>query len=216
MPLPIAHSAAGVAGYLAFRKETPDSSPRQELFLFGLSLFLANLPDLDFIPGFLCGEPGRFHHGPSHSLVGGLLGALIFCRFVGHRLKGISKKRIFGCCLVSLLSHPILDYFSADTFKPFGVPLFWPFDTGYYMSPVSLFRDVQRNQDALGTFFASIINTNNAWGIVMESLFAGTILFALFALKNRSKPVLSLSFFLMSVLCGLSYFTLQIKPNLIV
>jgi inner membrane protein len=214
MPLPIAHSAAGLAGYVAFKKANPDSPPKQELFLLGLCLFLANLPDLDFIPGFLCGEPGRFHHGPSHSLVVGLVGALIFYRFVGYRLKGISKKRLFGCCLVSLLSHPVLDYFSADTSKPFGVPLFWPFDTEYYMSPFPLFRDVQRNQDTLGTFFSTIINTNNAWGIAVESLFSGTILFALFAFKRRSKRVLSLSFFLLSILCGLFYYSLQIKPNL--
>jgi len=214
MPLPIAHSAAGLAGYFAFKKRSSDSPPIQELFLLGLCLFLANLPDLDFIPGFLCGEIGRFHHGPSHSLVVGLVGALIFYQFACYWLTGISKKRIFGCCLVSLLSHPILDYFSADTSDPFGVPLFWPFNAEYYMSPVSLFRDVQRNQDTLGTFFSTIINTNNAWGIVVESLFSGTILFAILAIKNRSKLVLSLSFFLLSILCGLSYFTLQIKPNL--
>ncbi len=215
MPLPIAHSAAGLAGYLAFRERTPDSPPKQEIFLLGSCLFLANLPDLDFIPGFLCGDPGRFHHGPSHSLVFGLIGALIFYRFVGHRLKGISKKRVFGCCLVSLLSHPVLDYFSADMSKPFGVPLFWPFDTEYYISPFPLFRIVQRNQETIDTFFATIINTNNAWGIAVETLFAGTILFAIFAFKNRSKPVLSLSCFLLSVLCGLFYYSLQIKPNLI-
>ena len=215
MPLPTAHSAAGLAGYFAFKKRSSDSPPRQELFLLGLCLFLANLPDLDFIPGFLCGDPGRFHHGPSHSLVLGLIGALIFYRFACYWLTGISKKRIFGCCLVSLLFHPVLDYFSADTSKPFGVPLFWPFDTEYYMSPVSLFRDVQRNQDTLGTFFSTIINTNNAWGIVIESLFFGTILFALFAFKRRFNPVLSLSFFLLSMLCGLFYYSLQIKPNLI-
>ena len=212
----MAHSAAGLAGYVAFKKANPDSPPKQELFLLGLCLFLANLPDLDFMPGFLCGEPGRFHHGPSHSLVVGLVGALIFYRFVEYRLKGISKKRIFGCCLVSLLPHPVLDYFSADTSRPFGVPLFWPFDTEYYMSPFPLFRDVQRNQDTLGTFFSTIINTNNAWGIAVESLFSGTILFALFAFKRRSKRVLSLSFFLLSILCGLFYYSLQIKPNLIV
>jgi len=214
MPLPIAHSAAGLAGYVAFKKRNPDSPAKQELFLLGLCLFLANLPDVDFIPGFLCGEPGRFHHGPSHSLVVGLVGVLIFYRFACYWLTGISKKRIFGCCLISLLSHPILDYFSADTSKPFGVPLFWPFDTKYYISPFPLFRDVQRNQDTLGTFLASIINSNNAWGIAVESLFSGTILFALFAFKRRSKRVLSLSFFLLSILCGLFYYSLQIKPNL--
>ncbi|OEU78814.1 MAG: hypothetical protein BA873_12630 [Desulfobulbaceae bacterium C00003063] len=106
--------------------------------------------------------------------------------------------------------------FSADTSNPFGVPLFWPFNAEYYMSPVSLFRDVQRNQDTIGTFFASIINNNNAWGIAVESLFSGTILFAILAFKKRTKPLLALSCFFISILCGLFYFGLQIKPNLIV
>jgi len=216
MPLPIAHSAVGLAGYLAFKKANSDSPPKQEIFLLGYCLFLANLPDLDFIPGFLCGDPGRFHHGLSHSLVFGLIGALIFYRLAEYGLRGISKKRVFGCSLVSLLSHPVLDYFSADMSKPFGVPLFWPFDTEYYISPFPLFRDVQRNQDTIGTFFATIINTNNAWGIAVETLFAGTVLFAIFAFKSRSKPVLSLSSLLLSILCGLFYYSLQIKPNLIV
>jgi inner membrane protein len=193
MPLPIAHSAVGLAAYFVFKKQASENSLRREGFLLGLCLFLANLPDVDFIPGFLCGDPGRFHHGPSHSLVVGLLGALIFYQSMRYWLTGISKKRIFGCCLVSLLSHPVLDYFSADTSKPFGVPLFWPFSSEYYISPFPLFRDVQRNQDTIGTFFSTIINTNNAWGILVESLFAGTILFALFAFKGRSKPVLSQS-----------------------
>jgi hypothetical protein len=57
-------------------------------------------------------------------------------------------------------------------------------------SPALLFRDVQRNQDTFGIFFTSIINTNNAWGIAIESLFTGTILLAIFALKRRSKPVI--------------------------
>ncbi len=209
MPLPIAHSAVGLAGYLAFRKKSLDSTTKRELLLLGVCLFLANSPDLDFLAGLLCGSLGRFHHGPSHSLVVGLVAALIFYRFVEYGLKGISKRRILRYCLFSLLSHPILDYFSADTSKPFGVPLFWPFDPGYYISPFPLFLGVQRNQDTLGTFFASIINTNNAWGIVLESLFAGTILFALFAFKRRTKRGLSLSFFLLSVLCGLFYYSLH-------
>lgn len=99
--------------------------------------------------GFLCGEPGRFHYGASHSLVVGLVAGLIFYRFVGHKFTGISRRRILGCCLFSLLSHPILEYFSADTPEPF--------DTEYYMSSFPLFRDVQRNQDTLGIFFSTII-----------------------------------------------------------
>ena len=166
---------------------------KQELFLLVLCLFLANLPDLDFIPGLLIGEPGRCHHGPSHSLVVGLIGGLIFYRFVGYRLKEISKLRILGCSLLWLLSHPIFDCFSADTSYPFGVPLFWPFDGEYYMSSIPLFRDVQRDEDTVGSFFKSLMNSSNGWGVVIESLFAGSILFALLGFKSRSKVFISVS-----------------------
>jgi hypothetical protein len=165
--------------------------------------------------GLLIGEPGRCHHGASHSLVVGLIGGLIFYRFVGYRLKGISKWRILGCYLLTLLSHPILDYFSSDTSYPFGVPLFWPFDGEYYISSISLFPDVQRNEDTVGSFFTSLMNSSNGWGVVIESLFAGSILFALLGFKGRSKVFVSVSCYIVSILCGLFYFSLQIKPNLI-
>jgi hypothetical protein len=87
MPLPTTHSAAGVAGYLVFKKQHPHGSLKKEGFLLGLCLFLANFPGLDFMPGFLCGEPGIFHHGPSYSLLVNLSATLIFYRLLRNRLK---------------------------------------------------------------------------------------------------------------------------------
>lgn len=215
MPFPIAHSAAGLAGYFAFRKKNPGSPPRQELFLLGLCVFLATLPDLDFIPGFLCGEPGKYHHGLSHSILVCLIIALICYGLVTTRLSRILKKRILLCCLLSILSHPILDYFSLDTSKPLGVPLFWPFDSKYYMSSLSIFLDARRTENTVGTFFTSLISVHNGWELVLESLFAGIILSALFGFKNYSKPLRSLPCFLISLVCGVLYYFLQIKPHLL-
>lgn len=214
MPLPIAHSAAGLASYFAFinRNKKHEISKKEGVYLIGLCLFLAILPDLDFIPGFLVGEPGRFHHGPSHSLIVGLIGGLVFYRFAIYRFKGISKLRILGCCILSLLSHPILDYFAVDTSKPFGVPLLWPFSNEYYISSIPLFSDVHRNQESVGIFFKSLMNAHNGWCVLIESLFGGAIIFIIFAFKSRSRPFLSAIFCIVSVLCGLFYFIFSFSP----
>lgn len=215
MPMPIAHSAAGFAGYLALHDKKSAAPIKQELFLLGLCLFLANLPDLDFIPGFIYGEPGKFHHGPSHSIFISLLITLICYRLLKNRLKSIAKKRFFVCFLLALFSHPLLDFLSEDTSIPFGVPLFWPLDCNYYISSLPFFQDVQRIDYSVASFFPSLLNANNGLGVIVESLFAGLILFALFGFKNYSKPLRSLSCFLISLICGFLYYLLQIRPNLI-
>jgi inner membrane protein len=208
MPLPIAHSAAGLASYLAFENKDSKSTKKEELYLLGTCLLLANLPDLDFLPGFIIGNIGEYHHGLSHSLIVSFSLALIFYFTLIHYLKGISKNRILGCCIISALSHPILDYFSKDSSLPYGVPLFWPFQANHYISTIPLFTDVQRNQDSVGNFFSSLLlNPNNIRGVAIESLFAGTIIFAIIGLKNRSRPIACFTSSLISLACGLGYYT---------
>jgi inner membrane protein len=215
MPLPIAHSAAGLAGYLIFKKNEQSVNKRQELAFIGMCLFLANLPDLDFVPGFIIGDIGSFHHGPSHSFIISLALAFLFSVIGINWFKEISKSRIAAGFIISAFSHPILDYFSKDTSMPFGVPLFWPFKTNYYISPMHLFTDVQRNQDSIGNFFSSLLfNLNNIRGVLIESLFAGIILFAIIGIKSRSRPKVCLASFLISFLCALLYYNIQIQTAL--
>jgi inner membrane protein len=215
MPLPFAHSAAGLAGYLAFRNKDLNSAKNEELYLFGACLFLANLPDLDFLPGFIMGSIGKYHHGLSHSLAVSFSLAIFFYFCLIKYLKAISRIRILACCMVSALSHPIFDYFSKDTSLPYGVPLFWPFQANHYISAIPLFTDVQRNQDSIGNFFSSLLfNPNNIRGVAIESLFAGTIIFAITGLKNRSRPMACLTSFLISLGCGFVYYSVQIKGAL--
>ncbi len=212
MPLPIAHSAAGLAGYLAFRNNNSDSPLREELLLLVLCVFLSIAPDLDFIPGFLFGEPGKFHHGPVHSLTVCLFTAFFFYALLKKRLNSLPGKRVFFCFVFALLSHTVLDYFSADTAAPFGLPLFWPFDSGYYLFPLSLFQNIERVNESIIAFFPSLFNAHNGWAVMVEVLFSGIILFALWGLNNYSRPLRSLPCFLISLLCGVVYYFIQIKP----
>ncbi len=64
MCTPVGHSLAALGiFYLAGRRPS-----RDEIRRLGWFIVLANLPDFDFIPGILIGDPGRFHHTYSHSI----------------------------------------------------------------------------------------------------------------------------------------------------
>ena len=63
MPSPIAHS---LTGYIIYRAASPVHARRWQHVV--LHLFAANAPDLDFLPGFLIGDPDLYHHGVSHSI----------------------------------------------------------------------------------------------------------------------------------------------------
>lgn len=202
MPLPIAHSAAGLASYILFR-DTKARAPKHSTSI-GLAItaiVVANFPDLDFLPGLLIGKPGEFHHGPSHSLPAALLyGALIFL-VVQRFFVEVSKKTLFLVCLVASLSHPIFDFLSADTSYPYGVPLFWPFHDAYYISPVEVFADVTRMQTSNRIFLTTMFNSHNLMNVVRETLFSVSLLAAVFSIHDAPSRVklimVSLTFLLL-------------------
>ena len=49
----------------------------QNVKLLFFYIFIANAPDLDFLPGLIIGKPNLYHHGISHSLGIGILFSLI-------------------------------------------------------------------------------------------------------------------------------------------
>jgi hypothetical protein len=56
MPSPVGHSLMGYLIYSATEK----SPARPGWGILALYLLAANAPDMDFIPGMLIGEPGRY------------------------------------------------------------------------------------------------------------------------------------------------------------
>lgn len=199
MPLPIGHSAAGLGLYFVLTKKRTNLSVKERIFSIIILILTANFADLDFLPGFVIGEPGKFHHGPSHSLFIAIFVALVFYLLFHKYWKTYSKRRILICTVLLVLSHPILDYFSADSSKLYGVPLFWPLDSEYYISSISLFRDVQRSDESVGSFFKTIVNRNNTLEFFFEMQIAGILIFTVLGYRNLSKPSLSFIFFIASL-----------------
>ncbi|NOY78091.1 MAG: metal-dependent hydrolase [Calditrichaeota bacterium] len=162
MPSPVAHSLAGMA--LGETEQTRIT--RSQIIGFYLwSLFFANSPDLDFIPGFFAGNPNLYHHGATHSLGAAVFVAFalgwIFSKYLGSYKKGVLFLFLLYC------SHLFLDYLTADTRFPFGEPLFWPLSNRYVISPILIFSDVQKTSDS-GTFLHSLFVRHNFLGMIKE------------------------------------------------
>ena len=78
MPLPIGHALAGIA----FFQTRPGLFFKNKWLDAVFFVFLANLPDADFLPGLLLGFPNLYHHGIFHSLGAALaVSAAISCLF---------------------------------------------------------------------------------------------------------------------------------------
>lgn len=177
MPSPLVHSLAGLA---LGRFSQPETTRRERLLLSGALVFAANAPDLDFIPGILIGDPGRFHHGPAHSLFAaamlGLGAALVVQR------AGWNSPRRFGLLVgLAFTVHLLLDMLSTDNGIRHGVPLLWPYDESLSL-PFAIFLDIKR--DTLVTSFVhSLLLKENIDSMVREVVVIGIALVTVYAVK---------------------------------
>ena len=125
MPLPIGHTAIGLAAY-----ETLPVSRNQpsRLAVIAYITVLANLPDIDVLAGLLLnGNGAAFHRGPTHSLIFAVLAGVIASQM------GMLWSRIprfgFGLSFVLIFSHVLADLL----FTASPVSLFWPLEV--YWTP---------------------------------------------------------------------------------
>lgn len=177
MPLPIAHSMMGYA--IAEVAEAVDVRLTNKKWL-NVSLFvtLANLPDSDFLPGFLLGEPNRYHQWFTHSLgfafLAGVCGALIYRQRQSQTDWQAAKKQgrcgWYGMFIgLAVLSHVVLDLLTLDTTPPQGMMLFWPFDQNHYDVRWDFFLSSRRDNVST-TFFPSLLTWYNFKIVLREFL----------------------------------------------
>ncbi len=163
MPSPIGHSLAGCAIYAG----TNDSNIINWKTLF-LYILVANLPDFDFIPGFLLGTPNSFHRGVSHSLGFALIFGTALGLFVA---RNTTTKRFFKKILILsglYFSHIFLDFFSVDTSIPIGEKVFWPISNEYFSAPFQFFLDIKRSISSNYEFIATLFSFHNFLAILIE------------------------------------------------
>jgi len=209
VPSPIAHSVVPALGFLWLRRDLKTASFwKQTLFLVG-GVALAVLPDADFLPGFVLGDPVRYHRGATHSLLVCLVAALALSPFFRAGLPEIRRGAVTVFCVFCVCSHPLLDCLAADVSEPYGIALFWPLSEKRFLSPISLFPPVHRLPGPAWTFVTSLANMANVRGWVVEVLFSATALLAGVALYRRSDRIFLLASAAGSLFCLALYWLLQ-------
>jgi len=167
MCTPVGHT---IAGYTVFISQYHSGSKNRWINIIVVLLF-SNLPDVDLLFGYVVGNPNQYHHLWTHSLafvlgVGSLfgLGYWVFMRRGGLRVG----------CIVScvVLSHIVLDFFTKDTSFPYGIQLFWPMSQKFFISPITIFRDVSKASSS-GAFLGSLFCWHNLWTVLVELVLLG-------------------------------------------
>lgn len=158
MALPIAHATVG---YLIHRLD-----PRRTAFDgWGRALAymaIANLPDADFLVGFVLGRPGALHRGISHTV----LAAVVFGASAALVTRRRWRDRWWPAALMLAAvygSHLLVDAFTIDERGPAGGQFLWPLSDAYYIAPVTIFTEIIIDGNSRLGFLASVL----AWPTVV-------------------------------------------------
>jgi len=181
---PIGHSLAGATIYLWSIKPGKEQLAeflRQRWKVISLFAILANLPDVDFILGWLMtGDPNAYHHRWTHSFVA-VAGASILGAFVFKIRPGLAANWFW--CFAAVGSHLLIDFFTGPELgwqRTYGMPLLWPFSDAMFQSPVSLVVGPKHHE------LSHLLSLHNwVWG-AWEALVFGAIL--LVTAMNRRGP----------------------------
>jgi len=120
MPLPLGHTAAGLAIHDLYGKSNKNGHPCKTLVYV---IVLTNLPDIDVLVGLVVNGNGNFfHRGPTHSL----LFALVMAFIASNAWRCWSKipKISLPLCFLLVLSHVLAD--ALLTTSP--VSFWWPLE----------------------------------------------------------------------------------------
>ncbi len=179
MPSPVGHALAGVATVWTI-------SPRAPRRLVVVAAALAALPDADLV-----------HHG-WHRAFTHSLGAVIVVTIItaavtgwvnrrqGSRHAALSPLGVALICGAAYGSHLLLDWLAADHFVPYGIRALWPFDDGWYISGLEMFRQTARRQLLTWPVFVQ-----NVQAITQEIAILAPILYLLWLV--RVKPAARLA-----------------------
>ena len=169
---PIAHTFAGFWTFLilaAQLKTRLAAQWRQWLPRLGVLIVLANLPDLDFLPGCFDGNANHLHRGFTHSLTFAILVSLaLSCAW--RIVPGFRRSILLYFTAYS--SHLLIDFFTGTkigwTHTGFGMPLFWPWSKEF-SSPLILTFGVRHKT------FAALFSLDNVWSCAFELLTCSAI-----------------------------------------
>jgi len=186
MSSPIGHS---FAGYI-INSYSSKSLKIQGIKTLFLCIFIANTPDLDFVPGLLIGKPNLFHHGISHSVGMGAIFSLLLASLLNiGDTKSLNKDFLLFFSLYC--SHLLLDYISYDGRPPLGIPIFWPLSGQYFIFKYPMLPPVAHSElthATIAQFLNGVCSIHNLYVIFMEFTVSLPLLLVVWILNlNRSR-----------------------------
>lgn len=180
MSSPFGHS---LAGYVISSYKFKTLKPQNVKLLF-FYIFIANTPDLDFLPGLIIGKLNLYHHGISHSLGAAILISFVLAFFINWK----HHKHIRSDFLLFLslyCSHLLLDYLCFDSRPPLGIPLFWPLSNKYYIFPLLPgVRHSALDHATIEEFLEGIFSSHNLYVIFLEFIMMIPFILLLLLLKR--------------------------------
>jgi len=174
MALPIAHAAAGYLVRRAARRVLPaDRSLAEAWRRAAVFMVVGNLPDLDFLVGFVLGRPGMLHRGLSHTIfaaaVFGLAaGALAWRRREPFGWAALAYGAAYG-------SHLLLDWLTIDTRPPLGGQFLWPLSDAYLISPITIFTEMYLDGQTRAGFLATVLAWPTLLALLREAVMVGAL-----------------------------------------
>lgn len=147
-----------------------------------LAVFMANLCDLDYLPGIFTGDLNAWHYMYTHSVGWIILAGAGTC-LVWKALQPATEDKYFTLVFVALLSHLLLDWLTVDLSPPQGILAWWPFSLERTISPVSIFPNASK--DTLGDLW----QWRNLRPVAVELTVFGSLLAAVLFTKTRRRVV---------------------------
>jgi inner membrane protein len=151
-------------------------SGRPLAFLIAV-IFFSLLPDMDAMLGIWLNDFGRFHNNWSHSLLCGLIVAIV----IGFIARWKNNRNFLTWFIITLLCyemHVIMDLVTIGR----GVKLFWPLSPERYSSPIKLFYGLHWSD--------GLISARHLLTLITE---IGSILIVMFTvnyLKKRKQMII--------------------------
>ena len=193
MALPIAHAAAGYLVHRATRRDdaAPAAGGRRssdDWRRAALFMFLGNVPDLDFLVGFVLGRPGMFHRGVSHTV----LAAIVFGVAVGAWTAWRGRGR-FGATALAFgaawASHLVIDALTIDHRPPLGAQFFWPLSSEYFVAPFTIFSEILIDGRTRADFLRTTVNWSAVLVLLREAVIVGVAVGAWYLVRAARERI---------------------------
>jgi inner membrane protein len=183
MPSPIGHTIAGFCGYFLAPKGW---IPKPQLNTLLASIVIANLPDIDILPGLLLGNPTLFHRQATHSITASLLVGAMVSMLARWRQPSVNLIKVGAWTTALYFSHIFLDMLVTDPSPPRGLQLFWPFSDAYFIFPITVFGGFDYFDPEIG-MIRSMLAVNNLMTVIRELMLMLPVYGCFYYLVHRFK-----------------------------